>query len=143
MNDMNEQSGNSGQLPPDALRPSLLEGGAEAVALAKEDGLMPPDAGSDGDALASRAAYALATSWRRQAASQKSGRNTLIRCAEELEAAIAARQPVGAEPTGWLCTWRSDGRTELREHPIYMEHPYNAGRWQCQPLYTAPPMGTP
>ncbi|CAD1792756.1 hypothetical protein QSH46_013295 [Xanthomonas arboricola pv. juglandis] len=119
---MNEQSDNSGQLPQ-------------------------AEAGSGGDSLDARAVYALATSWRRQASSQKSGRSTLIRCAEELEAALAARQPAGqarveelrdalgkvrlrcmfigwpaesmweATPGNWIPDWRYE--LQLMEHVLH------------------------
>ncbi|MCC4618321.1 hypothetical protein LL972_20395 [Xanthomonas campestris pv. asclepiadis] len=69
---LNEQSGNSGQLQ------------------AEQRGA--------GEVLDVRAAYAIATRWRKQASEHKAGRAVLIRCAEELEAALAARQPVGQEP---------------------------------------------
>lgn len=122
MNDMNEQSGNSGQLPPDAG-----SGGDRGYNLSTSEGARSFIADYFAKELVRHdfAAYI------------KTRLAADFACA--LAGHLAARQPVGAEPTGWLCTWRSDGRTELREHPIYMEHPYNAGRWQCQPLYTAPP----
>lgn len=119
---MNEQSDNSGQLPQ-------------------------AEAGSGADALDARTVYALATSWRRQASSQKSGRSTLIRCAEELEASLAARQPAGqarveelrdalgkvrlrcmfigwpaesmweATPGNWIPDWRYE--LQLMEHVLH------------------------
>ncbi|WP_434990093.1 hypothetical protein [Xanthomonas melonis] len=49
-----------------------------------------------GDALDAQAGYAIATRWRKQASEHKTGRATLIRCAEELEAALAAGQTAAA-----------------------------------------------
>ncbi|KGK59611.1 hypothetical protein NC00_01460 [Xanthomonas cannabis pv. phaseoli] len=50
-----------------------------------------------GEVLDVRAAYAIATRWRKQASEHTAGRAALIRCAEEHEAALAARQLVAAK----------------------------------------------
>ena len=46
-------------------------------------------------ALPVQVALAIATAWRREASAVIPGRKTLIRCAAELEAAVAARPPAG------------------------------------------------
>ena len=70
--------------------------GAGAPLLADVGNPVSPFPACQGDALPARTGYAIATNWREQASRLRVGRATLIRCAAELEAALAARQPVGA-----------------------------------------------
>lgn len=93
---MNEPFGNSEQLAqPDAAGGLNEKSGNSGQLQAEQQGA--------GDVLDVRAAYAIATRWRKQASEHKAGRAALIRCAEELEAALAARQ---AAPGGTLIGWR-------------------------------------
>lgn len=59
----------------------------------------PAAAGVPDGALPAHVALAIATAWRRKATGGGPGRSTLIRCATDLEAAVAAK-PQGDEPTG-------------------------------------------
>lgn len=101
--------------------------------------LQPSPAGQGG-ALSVRTAYAIATSWREQASKLKVGRATLIRCAAELEAALAARQPVGQEPFGW---WMQDANgvgyfTRTMQPAALFAYNSTPG-YSATPLHAAPP----
>lgn len=69
-------------------------------------------------------------------------RESLRDCADELESALAARQPVGQEPVAWIEARDLERLAEDDpEDPYAFEHVYpGPGEWGRRvPLYTAPP----
>ncbi|ACE75772.1 P32 [Xanthomonas phage phiL7] len=55
-----------------------------------------------------------------------------------IDAYLAARQPVGAEPAGWLHTYKKTGESSLATYPVDMNLAFNRERWECVALYAAP-----